>query len=138
MLSNFMVLFKLVSKEKISEKSETLFGHTGKEYSEIKYEKIELGKQRVETILLTAFFTAWISPCIVMLNNFVHKSYFLIASSITNLVGHLIGFISILIYSIFADLCLQNNPPITHCFKQHEYDKMEKYFLNCIIVFLVL
>jgi hypothetical protein len=78
------------------------------------------GKQESEEIFLTAIFTSWISPCTVWSNNMKSKSYFLILNSLTTLLGHAVGIVSIFILSYFEvfkmDPLQTKNQPITHCF----------------------
>jgi hypothetical protein len=70
-------------------------------------------KRDKEAILITAIFTSWISPCTLLCKG----SVFLFVSSLTNLLGHFVGTASILIFISTAALSLNDNPPITHCFK---------------------
>jgi len=62
---------------------------------------------------ITAIFTSWISPCTMWFS----ESKFIFVSSLTNLFGHFVGIASILIFISTAALPLNDNPPITHCFK---------------------
>ena len=93
MLGHSIVLYK-VFKVRLGEKIEDLYRHQNTKYSNLNQEKIELGLQQRDKILLTAIFTAWISPCIVMINNILYESYFLTISSITSFMGHIICSIS--------------------------------------------
>jgi len=70
-------------------------------------------KRDREAIFFTAIFTSWISPCTMWFS----ESKFIFVSSLTNLFGHFVGIASILIFISTAALPLNDNPPITHCFK---------------------
>jgi hypothetical protein len=87
-------------------------------------EHIKFGQKESEQIFYTALFTSWISPCTVWSNNFTRKSYFLIVSSLTTLVGHALGITFLVFLTYFEvfkiDLAQTKSPPITHCFKRQE------------------
>ncbi len=68
-------------------------------------------------LLVIANFTAWIAPCTVWANNFKYKSYFLIVSSTTCMLSHMICLISVYIRAFLSDLLPAENPPIAHCFE---------------------
>jgi hypothetical protein len=86
--------------------------------------KMQRGQKESAEILNTAIVTSWISPCTVWSNNFKFKSYFLIVSSITALLGHAVGILSVFILTRFGyllvDLSLSENPPVTHCFRNQD------------------
>lgn len=76
------------------------------------------GKKESETMFYTAIFTSWISPCTVWANNFKCKSYFLLVSSFTSLLGHALVIAAIFVYISSTDFPLLDNPPITHCIER--------------------
>jgi len=119
MLGHSIVLNKIF-KLRLDEKIEVLYCHPNKKYSNLNEEKKELGLQQRDKILLTAIFTAWISPCIVMINNIVYESNFLSISSITSFVGHIICLISIGMFVDLYRMSNMSNPPILHCFDENE------------------
>jgi len=117
-----IALIALVLKSPCSQ--EILYKKT---YSENAYKSCELEqspkdwnrrmKRDREAMLITAIFTSWISPCTMWFS----ESKFIFVSSLTNLFGHFVGIASILIFISTAALPLNDNPPITHCFKNENY-----------------
>lgn len=69
------------------------------------------------SILFTANFTSWISPCVVWINTFMTKSYFLVFSSSVCITSHLLGLLAVYLYSILARIEPLDHPPVSHCFK---------------------
>ena len=68
------------------------------------------------SILFTANCTSWISPCTVWINTFMVKSYFLIFSSSVCSACHLLGLLTVYLYSMFAQLTPTDHAPVSHCF----------------------
>ncbi len=84
-LSQFLVIYGLY------------FNGTKYEDERKNYQPDEFNFQHPENFLpeskcvfISAVFTAWITPCTVWTNNFVHKSYFLIISSLTTTLAHML------------------------------------------------
>ena len=84
-LTQFLVIYGLYfnrtkydDERKNYQPDETGFNHPQNFITESKY------------VFITAVFTAWITPCTVWTNNFTHKSYFLIISSLTTTVAHML------------------------------------------------
>jgi hypothetical protein len=115
MAFNGLVLKKFC-RDKLLKNVELLYGHRNPKYEETSKEKIELGKQQTEAMLLTSVFTAWVSPCSVMSNNKVYTSWFLMISSITSIIMHIAGLCCISLFAKFGDLSQISNPTILHCF----------------------
>ena len=82
------------------------------------------GKKESEEIFFTAILTSWVSPCTVWCSSLNLKSYFLIANSLTTLIGHAAGIASVFILTYFEVLKMDplqtGNPPITHCFMNQD------------------
>ncbi len=95
-------------------------------------------KKEPESIFYTSIFTSWISPCTVWANNFKFKSYFLIVNSLTVLLGHSLGIVSISILTYFEvlklDLLQNENPPITHCFKNQDNVSLRYIHYLCFLL----
>jgi hypothetical protein len=112
MLANVAVLNSNCLKQKLYCKIGNLYSFND--------QKIKNGKKESEEIFYTAILTSWLSPCTVWCHNFKFKSYFLIVNSLTTLLGHAAGIISVFILTYFGvlkmDLLQTENPPITHCF----------------------
>jgi len=126
MLLNFFILY-LRFRKKLLNRVDEIFGHEKKkEYPDMIKEKIELGKQQTEVKVLTAIFTAWVSPCSVMSYNNMYQSRFLIASSSTSFIVHIIGICSVALFAQFSDLSKMSNPPIFHCFTLDQHNYTEK------------
>ena len=116
MLANVAVL-----KSKCLRKN--LFGNIGRLY-DMNDENIKKGQKESEEIFSIAIFTSWVSPCTVWSNNFVFKSYFLIVNSLTTLLVHALGIVSVFLLTqyriLLTDLSQFENPPITHCYRNIE------------------
>ena len=116
MLTNLVVL-----KSKCLNKK--LYCDIWKLYSTVD-ENMKKGKKETDEIFNTAILTSWISPCTVWSNNTKFKSYFLIANSLTTLLGHAVGIASVFLMTHFEilsmDLSKLENLPITHCFRNFE------------------
>ena len=76
----------------------------------------DLAEAESDFIFYTAIFTSWLSPCTVWAHNLTCKSYFLLVSSLTTLIGHGVGLMFIYVLLLNSDLSDYANPPITHCF----------------------
>jgi len=119
-LSNCIILFTLF-RNKLLFVVGMKFGYDKDENPELTNEKLELVRQQNDVKILTAVLTAWVSPCSVLSNNRNYKSKFLLVSSLTSFIGHIIGICSIALHVKFSDPSLMSNPPIFHCFKPNSY-----------------
>jgi len=85
------------------------------------------GREESKSVFISAVLTAWITPCIVWSNNFAHKSYFLIISSLTSTLVHALCLIFIYIQTSLDKVSFLNFAPITHCIiKKHYYLHADK------------
>ncbi len=67
---------------------------------------------------MTAVFTAWISPCCVWINNFKIKTFFLLTSSLTSCLSHLIS-LCLLHFALDMGGQLEySEAPVIHCFRE--------------------
>ena len=76
----------------------------------------EKGLKEFQNIKHTAILTSWISPCTVWCNNRMHRSYFLLISSLTVMAAHSIGLLGTYCFACFGDFTNILHPPVFHCF----------------------
>ncbi len=126
MLYNWFVL-RIMFKDKLQREINPLYSlKKAEKYSETVKEKIAEGRVQLEGMFMTAIFTAWISPCSVMINNKSHKSKFLIVSSTISVIGHIVGICGVAIFAKHRDLSQMSSPPISHCFPAGMHNYSEK------------
>ena len=79
-------------------------------------------RQDSKITLTIAVLTSWITTGTVWSNNFSYKSYFLLMSSITSTLAHMICLSCIYIYTALEEISSTSLAPITHCFLKPDND----------------
>ncbi len=77
-------------------------------------------------IFITAVLTAWITPCTVWKNNFQRRTYFLLTSSLTTAITHMLCLSCIYIFTSLDAITFTDLFPITHCIVKQGYHLDDK------------
>ena len=114
---SIMIYIRQKEKDKLKKYSSFIID---KLYKENLVNQSEKGLKEFQNIKHTAILTSWISPCTVWCNNRMHRSYFLLISSLTVMAAHSIGLLGTYCFACFGDFTNILHPPVFHCFPMDE------------------